>query len=150
MIDDLYSFEEAKRRLLEDPDQCSFAVYPGQIGREYVKATVFLLVSQEDEGDTHLNLYTETGQFFTSSDEEDIHDVFALGDEADRIRSLYGIDPRSLRYKACTEDQIFSAMDVQIEHAIALLNGRPEDTPRFPDDLPDVWDTWLTQHAPAN
>jgi hypothetical protein len=150
MKSELYSFDEAVGRLRKDPEHCSFAVFPQKRGNKYYKATMFMLTREDEDGEVYITLNTEGGLFFSSVGEEGSHDIDMLDEEIDEIKSMYEIDPRTLQYKSCTSDQIFSAMGMNTEFGVAILNGREEDAPSSSADLPGEWEAWLTQHAPTN
>ncbi|UDM18862.1 hypothetical protein [Vogesella sp. XCS3] len=126
MQDDLLSFAEAVARLQAYPEAHSFAVLPIQRGAEVVGGTVFTLSSYDDDDDEYISMSAEGGLFGDSCGFEDTHDLESFDADLAQIKQQYGLDPRELRYKACTPEQMGMATGMQTEFAVAALNGYPD------------------------
>lgn len=145
---ELFSFDNAVLRLTEQADQHSFAFFPTISSGDIVGGTIFLLLVDHNEDAPHLALFTESGVFGISVGEETSHHLDSLKQEENEITALYGIDPRTLRYKACDRQQISKSMMTLPEHAVAVLNGAPNLTPDSVNQASPIWSGWLTQHLP--
>ena len=145
---ELFSFDTAVRRLTGQADQHSFAFFPNIRSGHIVGGTVFLLLIDHDEDKPYLRLFAESSIFGTSVGEEESYDLESLKDDAENISALFGVDPRALRYKACTLPQISRSMMMLSEYAVAILNGNPDLAPDSVSEASSVWSSWLTQHLP--
>ena len=126
MQDDFLSFTDAVARLQADSEAHSFAVLPIRRGAEVVGGTVFTLSSYDDDDNAYISMSAEGGLFGDSGGFEDAHDLDSFETDLVRIKQQYGSDPRELRYKACTPEQMDMAIGMQTEFAVAALNGYPD------------------------
>jgi hypothetical protein len=132
----------------ENPDNVSFAFFPEFRAGNIVGGKVFSLSKNDDddyeEGDTLYWLNADGGLFFSSFGEEDYLSIDDFDD--DSVVQSYGIDPRTLLYKACTKEQALGASGMQTEYAVAILNGRDDLVPDSIQAASATWLGFLTQH----
>lgn len=145
-MNELFTFEHAIKRLEENEVFRSFAFYPRTKNVHVVGGTLFSLSRQDEDGETSYHIDTDGGLFFSSCGEEDFHVIDDFDDEA--VVEMYGVDPRSLLFKACTEEQALGASGMQTEFAVAIINGREDLTPDSIQEATAEWNGFLNQHIP--
>lgn len=143
MLDLLFSHDEALHRLDEDRSQCAFAFYPKHSAGDISGGVIFFL----EPGDPMPQLRVFRGRFFTGSATTGVYN----GKDAELYTSLFievfGVDPRTLRYKACTPAQIETALHCAIERNVSVLNGH-HFVPLSDREITPEWESLLFQHMP--
>lgn len=146
-MDELFTFDIALKKLKKNAEHRSFAFYPTIKNGKVIGGTVFDLSRHDEDGETDYNINTEGGLFFSSCGEEDFHQADDFDDET--IVEMYGIDPRILLFKGCTERQLSGASEKQTEFAVAIINGREDLVPDSIQEASTTWLRFLHQHIPA-
>lgn len=144
MSEDLFSHDEALRRLAGDPTHCAFAFFPKHSAGEISGGVFFFL----ELGESKPLLRAFQGRFFSGEAKTGVYD----DEEADRHAALFlqvfGVDPRTLSFKACAPAQIETAVHHAIERNVSILNGF-ETIPQSERDISPEWEALLLQHLPT-
>lgn len=146
-MQDTFTFKDAMKRLEENEANCSFAFYPRTKNGKVVGGTIFTLSQYNEDGESSYHITTDGGLFFSSCGEEGFHQQEDFDDKS--VVEMYGVDPRTLLFKACTEEQAFGASGMQTEFAVAIINGREDLVPDSIQEASTTWHAFLTQHIPA-
>lgn len=144
MPETLFSHAEAVQRVREDHAHCAFAFFPNHSAGE-IHGGVFFFV---EFGDSSPQLRAFRGRFFTGEATTGVYEDADLYKNSASFLAVFGVDPRSLMFKACSQKQIETAIHHPIERNISVLNGH-EKVPDSEREVSPEWEALLFQHMPT-